>query len=69
MDLGVIWVNSAGEVVDTAIARPWRPSYLPQGPATYAIEADPSVIQWVQIGDRIEFQQLVENQSEPSTST
>jgi uncharacterized membrane protein (UPF0127 family) len=68
MDLGVIWVNSAGEVVDTVIARPWRPSYLPQAAATYAIEADPSIIQWVQVGDRIKFQQLAENQSDLSTS-
>ena len=68
MDLGVIWVNSAGQVVDTVIAQPWRPSYLPQAPATYVIEADPSVIQRVQVGDRIEFQQLEENQSGPSAS-
>ena len=58
IDLGIIWVNSAGEVVDKVIARPWRPSYLPQAPARYAIEADPDVIQSVQIGDRITFQQL-----------
>jgi uncharacterized membrane protein (UPF0127 family) len=58
MDLGVIWVNSGGEIVDKIVARPWRPSYLPQAPAKYAIEADPGVIKSVQIGERITFQQL-----------
>ena len=58
MDLGVIWVNSAGEIVDKIVARPWRLSYLPQAPAKYAIEADPGVIKSVQIGERITFQQL-----------
>lgn len=58
IDLGVIWVNSTGEVVDKIVARPWRPSYLPQAPARYAIEADPGVIEMVKLGDRISFQQL-----------
>jgi uncharacterized membrane protein (UPF0127 family) len=55
MDLGVVWVNGEGEVVDTTIARPWRPSYLPQAPARYTIEADPAVVDRVHLGDRIKF--------------
>ncbi|UCG23574.1 MAG: DUF192 domain-containing protein [Chloroflexota bacterium] len=55
IDLGVIWVNDAGQVVDAALARPWRPSYLPQSPARYAIEADPSILQQVSVGDRLRF--------------
>ena len=55
MELGVIWVNGEGEVVDTTIARPWRPSYLPQAPARYAIEADPAIVERVHVGDRLKF--------------
>ena len=58
IDLGVIWVNDAGEVVDTTIARPWRPSYLPQAPARYAIEADPAVLGQVSVGDRLRFVEI-----------
>lgn len=60
LDLGVIWVNGDGEVVDKVVAHPWRPSYLPQAPATYAIEADPIIIEQVQIGDHVTFQPLAE---------
>ncbi len=58
IDLGVIWVNTNGLVVDTVLAKPWRPSYLPQAPARYAIEADPGIIEYVKIGDRVEFADL-----------
>lgn len=55
IDLGVIWVNSEGEVVDVTIARPWRPSYLPQAPARYIIEARPAILEAINIGDRLRF--------------
>lgn len=55
MELGVVWVNGDLEVVDTTIARPWRPSYLPQAPARYAIEADPGIVQRVHLGDHLKF--------------
>jgi uncharacterized membrane protein (UPF0127 family) len=54
-DLGVIWVNEAGEVVDTVLARPWRPSYAPQAPARYVIELHPSLLEHVRVGDHLQF--------------
>lgn len=54
-DLGVIWVNSAGEVVDTVVAKPWQLSHVPQAPARYVIEGHPTRLQQVKIGDHIEF--------------
>jgi len=57
-DLGIVWVNGAGQVVDKVIAKPWRPSYLPQAPAQYAIEADPEIVQHIEIGDQINFAEL-----------
>lgn len=53
--LGVIWVDEAGKVVDTVVARPWRPLYLPQAPARYVIEGAPGLVNEVAIGDAIRF--------------
>jgi uncharacterized membrane protein (UPF0127 family) len=58
-DLGVIWVNDAGEVVDTTVAKPWRLSYAPQAPARYVIELSPALLSAVQIGDHIQFRDKV----------
>lgn len=54
-DLGVLWVNDAGQVVDKLVAKPWRPSYLPQAPARYVIEAHPDIVEQVAVGDTIIF--------------
>jgi uncharacterized protein len=54
-DLAVIWVNNEGQVVDTVLARPWRPSYVPQAPARYVIEGHPRLLQEVAVGDYVEF--------------
>jgi uncharacterized membrane protein (UPF0127 family) len=53
--LGVIWVNNAGEVVDTTVAKPWQLAYVPQAPARYVIEGHPTRLQGVKVGDHIEF--------------
>lgn len=55
-ELGVIWVNDAGKVVDTALAKPWRLSYAPQAPARYVIEGHPMLLEQIKIGDRIRFE-------------
>lgn len=57
-ELGVIWVNDAGEVVDKVRARPWRLSYMPRLPARYVIEGQPEILERVAVGDRIDFQQI-----------
>lgn len=54
-DLGVIWVNAAGEIVDMTLAKSWRPSYTPKAPARYVIEGPPAILKLVKIGDRIRF--------------
>lgn len=56
-DLGVIWVNSAGQVVDTVVAKPWRLSYAPKAPAQYVIELHPTLLNQVKVGDLIEFEE------------
>ncbi|MCP4360127.1 MAG: hypothetical protein GY796_19140 [Chloroflexi bacterium] len=56
-DLGVIWVNEAGDVVGTALAKSWRPSYVPPQPACYVIEGHPTILQKVQPGDHLQFKE------------
>lgn len=59
-DLGVIWVNAAGRVVDKKLARPWRLSYVPREPARYVIEGHPLILESIQIGDNIRFEEYDE---------
>jgi uncharacterized membrane protein (UPF0127 family) len=55
MDLAVIWINSSHKVVDTILARAWRPVYVPCQPARYTLEIHPSRINEFKPGDKIEF--------------
>lgn len=54
-DLGVIWVDGDGCVVDKTLARPWRLSYTPSAAARYVVEAEPEVIEQVSVGDHLRF--------------
>ncbi len=56
MDLAVIWINSDHVVVDTVLARAWRPVYLPRQPARYTLEIHPARLNEFKIGDQVEFQ-------------
>ncbi|MCX6034473.1 MAG: DUF192 domain-containing protein [Chloroflexi bacterium] len=56
MDLGVIWINSEKVVVDTVLARSWRPAYAPHQPARYILEIHPDRLNEFKIGDHLEFQ-------------
>ena len=58
LELGVIWVNGEGEIVDTVRAKPWRLSYAPQAPARYVVEARPHVLQHVAVGDHVRFEEI-----------
>ena len=56
MDLAVIWINSEQVVVDTVLARAWRPAYTSHRPARYILEIHPHRLDEFKIGDRVEFQ-------------
>lgn len=57
-DLGIVWVNNAGQVVDKTLARSWRLSYAPKAPARYVIELHPNLLDCLQIGDRVRFEEV-----------
>ncbi len=54
-DLAVAWINHQGEVVDTALARRWRPLYFPKRPAQYILEMSAGRMGDFQVGDRVTF--------------
>lgn len=54
-DLAVIWINAAGEVVDTVLARQWKLAYIPKAPACYVLEIVPQRLSEFQTGDRVQF--------------
>ncbi len=58
-DIGVVWLDKAGVVVDKKLARPWRPAYAPRAPAQYYIEALPSILDRVEAGDQLRFDEEV----------
>ena len=52
-DIAVIWLDETGVVVDTVVARPWRPYYAPRAAARYYLEAAPALAGEVRLGERL----------------
>ncbi len=57
--IATVWLNAEGVVVDKVLARPWRLVYAPREPARYFVEASPSLLDRVMIGDRLIFDEVV----------
>jgi uncharacterized membrane protein (UPF0127 family) len=55
-DLAIAWINSNNEVVDTALARSWRPFYASAKPARYVLEFHPNRHGDFKAGDIISFE-------------
>jgi uncharacterized membrane protein (UPF0127 family) len=53
--IATVWLDKNGKVVDKVLAKPWRPAYASRTPAQYVVEARPSLLDRVQIGDRLSF--------------
>jgi uncharacterized membrane protein (UPF0127 family) len=53
--IAVIWLDANRQVVDSTLARPFRPYYAPHRPAQYFIEGHPSLLERVHAGDELEF--------------
>ncbi|MBI1276957.1 MAG: DUF192 domain-containing protein [Anaerolineaceae bacterium] len=56
--IGVVWLDASGKVVDKCFAKPWRPAYAPKSPAQYFIEAKPGILDKVQLGDVLQFDEV-----------
>lgn len=57
--IGVVWLDSSGKVVDKCLAKPWRPAYAPRFAAQYFVEARPGILDRVEIGDMLRFDEAV----------
>jgi uncharacterized membrane protein (UPF0127 family) len=55
IDLAVVWINTAYQVVDIKYARRWRLMYAPQSPAKYVLELPAKRFEEFQIGDQLQF--------------
>lgn len=55
-ELGVVWINASGFVVDTCLAHPWRVSYVPRNPARFVLEVAPDRLSDFVVGDEIKFE-------------
>lgn len=58
--IGVLWLNAEGEVVHSALAKPWRLYYGSPRPARYFIEALPDVLERAAVGDVLQLDEVVE---------
>ena len=55
IDLGVVWINDAGKVVDLCEAKKWVTIKAPKKPARYILEVTPSRLAEFKVGDYISF--------------
>lgn len=55
VDLSVVWIDSAYNVVDIRLARRWRPVYIPGRPAKYVLELCADRIDDFRVGELVEF--------------
>ncbi len=54
--IAVVWLDDHLCVVDKVCARPWRLAYAPSVPARYTLEADVALLDRVDIGDCLVFE-------------
>jgi hypothetical protein len=57
-DLGIVWIDSSGAVVDLLLARRWRPAYFPKQPACWTLEIHLDRLKEFNIGDKIYLEDL-----------
>ena len=53
--IAAVWINSAGRVTSTQLAKPWHPYYASTEPACYVLETLPAILEQIQVGDEVDF--------------
>ena len=56
--IATIWLDAEGYVVDSQLARPFRPLYVPRAPAQDVLEGPPRLLGQVCVGDRLRFTEV-----------
>ncbi len=54
-DIAVVWINNQGQVVDTRLAKKWRPFYASSKPARYVLELHPDRLADFHPGDQVAY--------------
>ena len=54
-DITVLWLDKNMNIVDKALAKRWRPMYVPKKPAKYVIELNQACFSKFSIGDQLIF--------------
>jgi uncharacterized membrane protein (UPF0127 family) len=54
--IAVVWLDGSMCVVDKTLAEPWHLVYAPAKPACYTLEAAPSLLDRVNVGDMLSFE-------------
>lgn len=55
-NITVLWLDSNLRVIDKALAKKWRPLYLPQKPAQFVVELHQNKYDNFAIGDKLIFE-------------
>lgn len=55
--IAVVWLNGRGCVVDSRLAKPFRPFYAPSAPARDILEGPPALLDRVHKGDQLRFEE------------
>lgn len=56
-DITVLWLNKNQIIVDKALAKRWRPVYIPKQPAQYVVELHRDRYDDYTIGDKITWEE------------
>lgn len=56
INLGIVWIDDLGIVVDRCVAKKWVTIKAPKTPARYILEIVPDRLDEFQIGDQINFE-------------
>lgn len=55
--IATIWLDKDFRVVDKKLARPWQLSLAPNKPAQYTLETHPHLLDSVEVGNRLIFEE------------
>jgi uncharacterized membrane protein (UPF0127 family) len=56
--IAAVWLDSRGVVVDTRLARSFRPLYVPRAAARDVLEGPPDLLDKVSVGDELRFEEI-----------
>ena len=57
--IGVVWLDAELKIVDMKLAKPWKFAHVPKAPAMYYLEANPAILDLVQIGDQLRIDEVI----------